>query len=87
MVPDGQSEILCPPYWELAICAIACVAILHAVEKLFGLVDHRLTDNRAVLEHILQIYQTAVMHMLCKIICIMEMNDSLLMRFYDILRQ
>ena len=30
------SEILCPPYCELAICAIACVAMLQAVEKLFG---------------------------------------------------
>ena len=30
------SDILCPPYCELAICAIACVAILQAVEKLCG---------------------------------------------------
>ena len=28
--------ILCPPYWELATCAIICVATLQAVEKLFG---------------------------------------------------
>ena len=30
-------EILWPPYCELATCAIACVAILQAVEKLWGL--------------------------------------------------
>ena len=28
--------MLCPPYWELAICAIACVAMLQAVAKLCG---------------------------------------------------
>ncbi len=28
--------MLCPPYWELAIWAMAWVATLHAVEKLFG---------------------------------------------------
>ena len=27
-------EILCPPYWLLATCAMICVAMLHAVEKL-----------------------------------------------------
>ena len=31
------SEILCPPYWELAIWAMLWVAILQAVSKLFGL--------------------------------------------------
>ena len=28
---------VCPPYWELATCAMICVAILHAVENLWGL--------------------------------------------------
>lgn len=31
------SEIDCPPYWLEATCAIICVAMLHAVEKLCGL--------------------------------------------------
>ena len=30
------SDMLCPPYWLDATCAIICVAILHAVEKLCG---------------------------------------------------
>ena len=33
---EEANEMLCPPYCELAICAIACVAILQAVEKLCG---------------------------------------------------
>ena len=30
------SEIDCPPYWLEAICAMICVAMLQAVEKLCG---------------------------------------------------
>ena len=49
--------------------------------------DHRTADHRSVLQHIFQIDQTAVMHMLRKIIRIMEMDNSVFMRFHDILRQ
>ena len=45
--------------------------------KAAGLFNHGLADDGAVLEHIFQIYQTAVMHMLRKIVGIMEMNQPL----------
>ena len=43
------------------------------------LLDHRLGDDRAVLEHILEIDQAAVMHVLCKIVGVMEVDNTLLM--------
>ncbi len=55
--------------------------------KAVGLLDHCFADNSTVLQHILQIYQTAVMHVLRKIIGIMEMNNASLMRICDIMRQ
>ena len=47
-------------------------------------IDHRLADNRTVLKHVLQIDQTAVVHVLRKIIRVMKMDDSFLMRLYDL---
>ena len=64
-----------------------CVAMLQAVEKLCGLLDERAGDDRAVLQHILQIDQIAVVHVLGIIIRIMEMDDALLMGLNDIRRQ
>ncbi len=55
--------------------------------KALGRIDHRLTDHRAVLQHILQVDQTAVVHMLGKIIRIMKMDDPFLMSLHDIRRQ
>ena len=40
-----------------------------------------------VLKHILKVYKVTVMHMLCKIVCIMEMYNSLLMSIYYVFRQ
>ena len=51
-----------------------------------GFLDHGLGNDRAVLEHILQIDEAAVMHALCEIIRIVEMNESFLMRSHDIFR-
>ena len=51
------------------------------------LLDHRLTDHSAILQHILQIDQVAVVLLLCKIVGIMEMDDAFLMRADDLLRQ
>ena len=51
------------------------------------LLDHRLTDHSTILQHILQIDQVAVVLLLCKIVGIMEMDDSFLMRADDLLRQ
>ena len=55
--------------------------------KTLGFVDHCLTDHRAVLQHILQIYQTTVVHMLGKVICIVKMDNSFLMRLDHFRRQ
>ena len=51
------------------------------------LLDHRLTDHSAILQHILQIDQVAVVLLLCKIVGIMEMDDAFLMRADDLLWQ
>ena len=42
-------------------------------------------NNRAILEHIFQIDKIAVMHVLCIVVAVMEMDDSFLMRFHDVL--
>ena len=52
-----------------------------------GLLDHGAADDRAVLEHILQIDQIAVMHMLGIIIRIMKMDDPLAVRLHDVFRK
>ena len=51
------------------------------------LLDHRFTDHSAILQHILQIDQVAVVLLLCKIVGIMEMDDAFLMRADDLLWQ
>ena len=47
--------------------------------------NHGLADDGSVLQHIFQIYQTAVMHMLGKIIGIMEMNDAFFVSLHNVL--
>ena len=49
------------------------------------LLDHGLADNGTVLEHVLKVYKTAVVHMLRKVIRIMEMNETCLVSGNDIL--
>ena len=49
--------------------------------------DQCLADHGAVLQHILQVYKIAVVHMLCKIVGVMEVDDSLLIRLYNIFRK
>ena len=51
------------------------------------LLDQRAGNDRAVLEHVLQIYKVAVVHMLCKVIRVMEVDDAGLVRFDDFARQ
>ena len=45
--------------------------------KAVRLLDQCLADDRTVLEHILEIDQIAVMHMLRVVVRIMEMDDTL----------
>ena len=44
-------------------------------------------DNRAVLEHILQVDQTAVVHMLDIVVAVVEVDDAFFVGFGDFLRQ
>ena len=49
--------------------------------------DHGAGNNRAILQHIFQVHQVAVMHVLGKIIGVMEVDDALLMGLHNILGQ
>ena len=51
------------------------------------LFDERAGDDRAVLQHVLEIDQVAVVHVLGIVIRIVKMDDTGLMRLDDILRQ
>ena len=48
---------------------------------------HSSCDYGAVLEHILKVDEVAVVHMLCVVVRIVEVDYSLIVGFYDILRQ
>ena len=47
------------------------------------LLNHSTADNRAVLKHVLKVDKVAVVHMLGEIICIVEVDYTLLVRLYD----
>ena len=49
--------------------------------------DERAGDDGAVFEHILQVHQVAVVHMLRVIVGVVEVDDALLVRLDDVLRQ
>ena len=51
------------------------------------LLDQRTRDNSAVLEHVLQVHQIAVVHVLGKVIRIVEMDQALIMGIHDLLGQ
>ena len=51
------------------------------------LLNERTRNDRAVLQHVLKIDQVAVVHVLRKIVGIMEMNEALVMRLHDVARQ
>ena len=55
--------------------------------KAVRLFDEGAGDDGAVLQHVLQIDQIAVVHMLREIVGIVEVDNSLLMRFHNFLRQ
>ena len=52
-----------------------------------GLLDHGAGDDGAVLQHIVQIHQVAVVHMLGKVVGVMEMDNALIVRIHDLLGQ
>ena len=49
--------------------------------KTLRTLDHCLTDHRSILQHVLQIDQGTVIHMLGKVICIMKMDQTFFMCF------
>ena len=49
--------------------------------------DERAGDDGAVFEHVLQIHKVAVVHMLRVIVGVVEVDDALLVRLDDVLRQ
>ena len=51
------------------------------------LLDQRARDNGAVLEHILQVHQVTVMHVLGEVVRIMEVNQALVVGIHDLLGQ
>ena len=51
------------------------------------LLNERARDNGAVLEHILQVHQVAVMHVLGKVVGIVEVNQALIVGVHDLLGQ
>ena len=52
-----------------------------------GLLDQRAADDRAVLQHVLQIDQVAVVHVLGVVVGVVEVDDALLMGLDDLLGQ
>ena len=76
--------MLWPPYWLDATCAMICVAMLQAVEKRVRLFNQSAADDRAVLQHIVQIDEVAVVHVLGIVVGIVEVDDALLMRLDDL---
>ena len=55
--------------------------------KAAGLFDHGFADNGSILEHIVQIDQAAVMHMLCEIVGIMKVNQSFFVSLHNVGRK
>ena len=52
-----------------------------------GLFDQRAGDDGAVLQHVVQVDEVAVVHVLGKIVGVMEVDDALLVRLDDLGRQ
>ena len=52
-----------------------------------GLLDHGLADDCSVLEHVLKVDEITVVHVLCIVVCIVEVNDAFLVRIDDLLRK
>ena len=77
---NALSTVLAAGYLRNNLCSN-----ITRCRKAVRLIYKRLTDNSSILKHILQINQITVVHVLCKIIRIMEMNQPLLVRLYNIL--
>ena len=54
-------------------------------EEAVGLLDHGLTDDRAVLQHVLEVDQIAVVFSLGIVVGVMEVDNALFVSLYDVL--
>ena len=79
---DGRSAVLVAGY----LCHDLGGDVAGGGEAV-GLLDQRSGDDGAVLQHILQIDQVAVVHMLGVIIRVMEVDDALIVGLHDVLGQ
>ena len=52
-----------------------------------GLFNFGFADDGAVLQHILEVYEVAVVHVLCEVVGIVEVDQPLLVSLYDVGRQ
>ena len=50
-------------------------------------VDQRAGDDSAVLQHVFQVHQVAVMHVLRVVVGVVEVDDALVVRGHDVFRQ
>ena len=64
-----------------------CVAMLHAVEKHVRTLDERARDDRAVLQHVLEIDEVAVVHVLGEVVGVVEVDDTAVVGLDDLARQ
>ena len=67
------------------LCNDLCCDITCSCEAVW-FVDLCTGNDSSILQHVFQIDQTAVIHRLCKVVCIMEVDDALFMCIPDICR-
>ena len=82
----GQGNTLTTVLRTCNLCDDLCGDVTCG-RKTVRLFDHGFADNSSVLQHILQIDQTAIVHVLCEIVCIMEMNNTFPMSICNIMGQ
>ena len=76
----GQADALAAAMRLDATCAMICVAMLQAVEKECGFSIKVPEMTVPVLQHIVQVDEVAVVHMLGIIVGIVEVDDAFLVR-------
>ena len=79
---DGLSAVLIGSH----LCNDLCSNITGSGERM-GLFDHGAGNDSAVLQHVVQIHQIAVVHMLGKIIGVVEMNNACIVGIHNRLGQ
>ena len=55
--------------------------------KAVGLFNFGFADDSTVLQHVLEVYEVAVVHVLCEVVGIVKVDQTLLVGLYDVGRQ